>query len=536
MAVLALFVFLAGCSPGDAARLATPSPARGSTIASAQILMHTPTPGAQTPVPASATTTPSAIARAPLTPTAQPAPPPTPTVDQGADFVRAMRPGFAGDVAGNASLPRYMLRMRIAPDQGRLDGAEQIVFPNRTGAPLADVALRLYPNFPRDVFGKGGDVRMDVSGAAVAGQPIEARYAAQRTAVILPLPRPLDPGGAITLAITFTATIVPWRDGTWPLPSYYPLLAVRDGDRWRTDVTRFADRVYAESAFYAAEISVPANLSLVASGSTLATRPGSEGDMTYSVRGGPLREFAFAVGDFDAVHARAGAQDDVAVNVYVARGSGLDARQIARVAAGALADFDRRFGLYPYAELDIQLLPYDYDGGDEYPGLILLYSDGQVDAGTRYVTAHEVAHQWWYGLVGNDIYRQPWLDETFAQYSGIIYDEDIAGASVAAADWQREVLRRYQGALADGDLPIDLAIDGYPNFNVYYRTVYGKGAVFLRRLREQLGDDTFFKALHAYYRERRYGVATTADILRAFEQASGRDLRDLFRGWVTGVN
>ena len=107
------------------------------------------------------------------------------------------------------------------------------------------------------------------------------------------------------------------------------------------------------------------------------------------------------------------------------------------------------------------------------------------------------------------------------------------GASDAAADWEREVLWRYHGALADGDLPIDLPIDGYPNFNVYYRTVYGKGAVFLRRLREELGDDTFFKALQTYYRQHRYGVATTADALRAFEQASGRDLGDLFRGWVT---
>jgi aminopeptidase N len=143
-----------------------------------------------------------------------------------------------------------------------------------------------------------------------------------------------------------------------------------------------------------------------------------------------------------------------------------------------------------------------------------------------------VAHQRWYGVVGNDIYRQPWLDEALAQYSGIIYDEDVTGGSVAAADWEREVLRRYRGALGDGDLPIDLPIDGYPNFNVYYRTVYGKGAVFLRRLREQLGDDIFFKALHAYYRQHRYGVATTTDALRAFEEASGRSLEDLLRGWV----
>jgi aminopeptidase N len=269
----------------------------------------------------------------------------------------------------------------------------------------------------------------------------------------------------------------------------------------------------------------------VASGSTSAIQPHDDGSVTYSIATGPIREFALTLGDFATARATAG---DVAINVYTARGSRLNARQIADVAAGALADFDRRFGQYPYRELDIQLLPYEYDGGDEYPGLILLYSAGQVGAGTRYVAAHEVAHQWWYGVVGNDIYRRPWLDEAFAQYSGIIYDEDVAGAAVATSDWEREVLRRYHGALDDGDLPIGLPIDGYPSFNAYYRTIYGKGPVFLRKLRDELGDEVFFKALQIYYQRQRYGVASTEDVRQAFEAASGQALGPLFQEWVGG--
>jgi aminopeptidase N len=333
------------------------------------------------------------------------------------------------------------------------------------------------------------------------------------------------------VAISFTATLMPWRDGTGPLPSYYPMLAVREGGRWRLDVTHFADHVYAESALYTAEIRVPGGLQVVASGSTSAVQAHSDGSMTYLVATGPIREFALTLGDFATAQATAG---DVAINVYTARGSRLDAQQIADVAARSLDDFDRRFGQYPYRELDIHLLPYEYDGGDEYPGLILLYSAAQVGAGTRYVTAHEVAHQWWYGLVGNDIYRQPWLDEAFAQYSGIIYAEDVAGAATAASEWEREILRRYRGALDDGDLPIGLSIDAYPSFNVCYRTIYGKGPVFLRTLREELGDEAFLKALQIYYQRHRYGVATTQDVQQAFEQASGRDLGALFREWVGG--
>jgi aminopeptidase N len=225
---------------------------------------------------------------------------------------------------------------------------------------------------------------------------------------------------------------------------------------------------------------------------------------------------------------------DVPVHVSTARGSTLDGAQVAQVAAAALTTYETRFGAYPYRELDIHLLPGQYDGGWEYPGLILLSSDAQVDAGTRYVAAHEVAHQWWYGVVGNDIYREPWLDEAFAQYSAIIYAEDMVGAAAAQADWEREVLQRYRGALADGDYPVGLAITDYPNFNVYYRTVYGKGAVFLRTLRDELGDDLFFQALQHYYARHRYGTGTTASLQQSFEEVSGRSLEPLFRQWVTG--
>lgn len=494
-------------------------------------LQPTTIPATITPTnsaPPTATFAPTATT-VPATPMAQPAVTPSPTPDPDADYVPAMRPGFGGDIALAGNIPRYTLDIWLMPASRVLTGTEHIRYTNRADAPLSDIALRLYPNFPADVFGKGGDVQMDVTGAAANGQPIAPRYAAQRTAVLLQLPEPLAPGAATTLAISFTASMVPWRDGSWPLPSYYPMLAVRENGAWRLDVTRFADHVYAESAIYAASITAPSSLTIVATGSTIAATPHADGTTTHEVRTGPVREFALTAGTFAHTTANAG---NVPVHVYTARGTRLDTAQIAGVAAAALADFDTRFGAYPYAELDIQLLPYEYDGGDEFPGLILLYSGGAVGPGTRYVAAHEVAHQWWYGIVGNDIYRQPWLDEALAQYSGIIYAEDVAGPATASADWQREVVRRYNGARADGDLPVGWAITNYPSFNVYYRTVYGKGPVFLRTLREQIGDDVFFSALRQYYQQNRYGIGTTAALERAFEAAARQPLGPLFAQWV----
>ena len=81
----------------------------------------------------------------------------------------------------------------------------------------------------------------------------------------------------------------------------------------------------------------------------------------------------------------------------------------ARSALEALAD---RFGPYPWPSLNLAVVP-DLDRvGIEYPTMIFLGENGIART-----TTHEVAHQWFYSLVGNDQARDPVLDEGLATYS-----------------------------------------------------------------------------------------------------------------------
>ncbi len=474
----------------------------------------------------------------PSTPT-QAIPDEKPALPQALDatYAQAMRTEFVSDIADYQYLiPRYHLRISIYPNQRYLEGIATIIVPNRTSTELDNIVLRLYPNFPQDAFGKGGNTTMDVTNVTIDGSPVVKSSIAQSTAVMLPFNEPLQPNAWATIEVAFTATFVAWEDGNFPLPSYYPMLAVYDEAHaaWRTDVTTFVDRVFAESAFYAAEITAPSSLKVLASGTTIDQVMHENGTTTHSVRTGPMREFAIVVGDFEMVEQQGGEQGDIAVKVYKVTGSDLDTSQVAYVAATALTRYDYRFGKYPFNELEAYVLRGGYRGGWEYPGMFLLSCVTHIDAGRRYVTAHEVAHQWWYNVVGSDIYRHPWLDEALAQYSGIIYAEEVAEPGVADSDWEREVLARYYPALDAGDLPIGWSIIDYPNFDIYFLTVYGKGAVFLKTLRNDLGDAAFFAALQEYYRTNRYGIAKPQDIQQAFEHASGRNLQPVFANWVYG--
>lgn len=228
-------------------------------------------------VPAIAFAAPAPVAPPPQQPA--PAPP----------YAAAMRSGSENDVERD-DLPRYDLDLSVDPQARRLNGAMTLQFRNTTGATLSDVVLRLYPAFPPDIFGSGGNIKMDVSQIVANGAATPTSYEAQRTAARIALPQGVAPNGEITISLRYTANIVAWdrRDGTFPLPSYYPMLAAWQNG-WRTDVTRFPDRVFATSALYHARVTVPKPWSAIGSGSTISVADNG-GTRTWEMVTGPVRE------------------------------------------------------------------------------------------------------------------------------------------------------------------------------------------------------------------------------------------------------
>jgi hypothetical protein len=470
------------------------------------------------------------------------------------DYAFAMQSAFAHEV-NRLDLPHYDLTFQVDPTNRYLNGRVELWFRNTTGRPLSDVVLRLYPNFPADVFGDGGTSRMNVSDVVVQGIATAPGYEAQDTAVRLPLPAPVAPDDLITLALNFQSNIVPRPDGTFPLPSFYPMLAAWQSG-WRTDVTLFPDHVYASSGLYHARISVPLDWVAASTGSNLNTVDISN-MRTYEVVTGPVRTFAFSVGRYLYATAE---QDGTLIVVWYGQNTGLAdaAQKTAQHMAASLATYNRYYGPYPYHALEcLLILDRKYDAstsgtmyadahagsdasagnmvhtsrqyyGMEYSGLILVYTGGSYTTGMRYVTAHEVAHQWFYGMLGNDIFLEPWLDEAFAQYSPRLVEEAWVGPAAAETYYQYNVLNpAYRATQLAG-----LSIWEYGAWTSYHRSVYGLGAQFLHTLREQIGDAAFFGGIQRYYAKHKYGIVHKDDFKAAMEVSSGQDLDALFLQWL----
>jgi aminopeptidase N len=209
--------------------------------------------------------------------------------------------------------------------------------------------------------------------------------------------------------------------------------------------------------------------------------------------------------------------------------------------AQAVELYNQWFGEYPYKELDLVEIDLGNGaGGVEFPQIVFIggnYYGGSeitnsIPSFLEFVVVHEVAHQWFYGMVGNDQYLHAFMDEGMANYISCVYFEKEYGPKIAEQQIDLNLKLPYFTMLFNqGDEIVDQPTDSFPTMDDYGTTIYGKGALGFGAIRAQIGDDAFFGGLREYVAKERFKVALPDDMLNAFDQSSGQDLSELWRHW-----
>jgi aminopeptidase N len=291
-------------------------------------------------------------------------------------------------------------------------------------------------------------------------------------------------------------------------------------------------------ALYQARIELPSNYVLVATG---LCKP--EGEGAYRCVSGPARDFAMHASALYRVRTavvRDNAHGDVVIYSYYLPQHERAGENALKYAADALKTYERRFGLYPYRELKV-FETTTVAGGIEYPmlaGVTDTNYDLETNSGGSYfewLVAHEVAHQWWYNMVGSNPITAPWLDEALTQYSASLYIEDRYGDAAAQAQRQLLFNERYdKERKAKGDHRVGQASAAFPRWS-YFPIVYGKGPLFFEEVRRNGGDARFEAWLHLYFARHRYGIVQADDLLRAAADAGlGEISRAAYDRWILG--
>ncbi len=473
----------------------------------------------------------------PNTPTPT-APPPTSTTPAD-DHTQSLIPSQTGDIHLLDRPTTYVLTWQFDPAAPVLTGNQQVRYFNRQTAPLNEIYFRTFANYPDS----GG--RIVVSRVTVNGAVATPTFAAQNTALRVPLAAPLAPGALADLQLDYAVTVprnnkqhyadFTADDNLVTLPTIFPLIPAYDATGWHIELgPPYGDLVYADTALFAATITAPSSYTLIASGSPIATQPNVNGMTTTRVIAAPMRDFDLNLTrGFAQERARVG---ETTLHAYSEPADAEAGKRVLEVAVNAFKTFEKRVGKYPYRELAI-VETTTSAGGIEYPGVVVisreLYRDAKLRDDLEFTVAHEIAHQWFYGLVGNDQVNEPWVDEAFVQYLTYIYYEDVRGARIAQRVWQSAMQEPYLHAKQQGqDKPANLPVAAYGDENLYYSIIYAKAAHFFDAIRKQMGDAVFFQFLKTYFDRYRYKNVTGNELLKTAEQVYGKSLQSEYQQWI----
>jgi hypothetical protein len=402
---------------------------------------------------------------------------------------------------------------------------ETLRYTNQTGVALGELVLSVQPNL------RGG---FTLENVMRDGSPLTYDLSGQRLTVFLP--QALEPGAQLTLTMRFRIS-VPAKIKEHPygydvdqlnLTDWYPFVVPYIlGQGWVLhEPGAVGEHLVYDAADFEVNIRTTQTEVVLATSGVADAQPNGEWTR-YHLSG--ARSFAVSASDqFLVYDATAGAAQ---IRAYYYPGYETQGAAILNAAVRAVGIFEAKFGAYPYGSLSV--VQADLNDGQEYDGLVYLATkfyneyDGSARSNLVAIGVHEIAHQWWFGLVGSDQAMEPWLDEAMCVYSEAIFYKFIYPNS---ADWWWNFRVNWFGPSGY----VDSTIYEAPTFRAYVNASYLNGANFLEALNYRMGDDVFFQFLQDYASRYGRGHATAYDFFAVARQNTTEDISDLINAYFRG--
>ena len=441
----------------------------------------------------------------------------------------------------------YRLEFDIK-DNTSIEVKSEILITNQEDIPLKELYFHLYPNL------LGGELLIN----SLKINEKDAEYYNQdlNTVLAVILEQELKANEQVLLKINYSLIVPQDFDRNYGLFTYlsdvltlghaYPILAVYNQDGWHTEEPpEYGDLVYADSSFFQVRIIAPKELVIVSSGEELSKFIKKDKQI-LEVAAGPVRDFFISASkSFKSV---AASYKGTTVNSYYldsnlaanAPNNKRTAEQILEIAISGLKIFGERIGDYPYSELDY--VPIDTSAlGIEFPSAIAMTqnfygrnNNNQLGGASSFnrngylesTTIHELAHQWYYGLIGNDQLNEPWLDEAMAQYATLLYFGQKYGPS-GYGYFRKGLKSRWNGE----NLVIGLPVSEYSS-NEYLSVVYGLGPLVIEQLAKKMGTIKFNEFLKDYYQRTKFRISSSQTFLDIAEETCECKLDNFFKEWI----
>lgn len=397
--------------------------------------------------------------------------------------------------------------------------------------------------------------QLRISAVRLGGTPVEFVQEDWEGGFTVFVPADLKRGDAVDLEITMEGDFMEQPEFSGTSDFSYP----------RSTTTWYPRHGYLDRAEYKIKFTHSKRLKIVCVGNRIAEGPSPENKdlvVTQYHMNHPISLATFALGPFVRHRETAkwdGTEDTLPLEFNSVDGAVMPLKESFVLAelSNSVRYFHKLFGKYPYDTYSASFHPYGF--GQGFPSMLMIPRTDRANKHTYAFVSHETGHQWWGNIVAWRSYRDQWLSEGFAEYSGVLYTgiRDSPKASINLIDNMRASLRRPpetlsgqgKGKLNDvGPIILGHRLTSSKTFGGYQTLVYNKGALVLRMLHFLFTDpasgngDAFFEMMRDFVERYRNKTASTDDFRNVANEHFARtpisqryrakDLNWFFQQWV----
>ncbi|MGB9679566.1 MAG: M1 family metallopeptidase [Minisyncoccia bacterium] len=351
------------------------------------------------------------------------------------------------------------------------------------------------------------------------------------------LPKELRKGEKIKIEFEYKVQLPPavgrfgYGKNTIQIANWYPIVSVFDKNGWNNDpYYTLGDPFYSEISNYNVRLTVPKQM-VVASTGIIKKQKEYKEDKIIEIDAPNVRDFAIVMSPkFKMVQDNV---DGIEVRSYYFSEEG--GNKALKFAIDAIKFYNDYIGKYPYKQFSVVESDF-YIGGMEYPNIVMisksLYTKSNL-FNLEYVIAHETAHQWWYGVVGNNQIKEAWLDEGLTEYTTIMYIERYYGKATAEEIYRHVIAGEFDKYIkTSNDVSMNKTLADFNGWEDYTNITYNKGAMFFNNLKSLIGEREFKKSLQTYYEKFKYKNATTQDLIDVVDAITKKDTGGFFQEWI----
>ncbi len=452
-------------------------------------------------------------------------------------------------------IDHYKIEVDFDPISKSYTANQRVTYVNNTGEELEDVYFHIYPNAYRSIETapilfdmttvskeeyEAGD--MEIEEVKIDKREMDFKIEGVGGTILkLELETPLQPSEKTEIDFKYDVKLplnidrFGYGEDVFNFGNWYPIACVYDDTGWNLDpYYSIGDPFYSTVSNYDITIKTTKDMEIASTGNIISKKTKGK-KRIYNIESRLTRDFAWVASpkfsvkelEIDGTMVKLYFMEDKPNMVDFAIGVGIDSMEI----------FNRIFGKYPYGQYSIVMT--EFPTGMEYPGIVFInkdYFSSHYREALEQVIVHETAHQWWYGIVGNDQIDEAWLDEALASYSEVIYMANRYGEKRGEDYYDYNFQTPYDYGkeyLATNGI-VNKPLDQFEGWEDYGLLVYVKGAVFLNEIKEEFGMETLYDILNKYYSMYRFYNGTTENFIKVCQEITNTSFSEKVDKWLYG--